>query len=271
MNDIRLIVMDMDGTLLNSSQQVSAGNAQALREAQAQGVHLAICSGRAPADIALFAQEQGLEPCSPLALNGTCICLSGGQKVIANHCFSQKALENTIVIFNQAGCVFNCFSQNDLVIFNDDEGRYDRDWISHSGDRLTLLRGMPGLERVREKGINKIIAILETPEQADETRAKLAELNDIEVTSSWINNLELMPLGCNKGTAVAELAAYYGLSKDQVMALGDFDNDLPMIQWAGWGVAMGNANKKVKQAARVITRTNDEDGVAWAVEQYVLH
>ncbi len=271
MPDIQLIVMDMDGTLLNSKQQVSSGNAQTLRKALTQGVHLAICSGRAPADIALFAQENGLEPCSPLALNGTCVCLSGGQTVISNHLFDQTVLEKVIAAFEKTGCVFNCFSQNDLVIFNDSEGKYDRDWISHSGDRLKLLRGAEGLEKVRDKGVNKIIAIFENVQQADETRKELEKMDGIEVTSSWINNLELMPKGCNKGTAVAELAAYYGLTKDQVMTLGDFDNDLPMIQWAGWGVAMGNANERVKNAARVITKTNDEDGVAWAVEQYVLY
>ena len=71
MNDIRLIAMDMDGTLLNSAQQISPGNAQALRLAREQGIKLAICSGRSPGDIAMFALENGLEDCALSSLNGT--------------------------------------------------------------------------------------------------------------------------------------------------------------------------------------------------------
>ena len=79
-----------------------------------------------------------------------------------------------------------------------------------------------------------------------------------------------MPQGVSKGRAVKELAEKMGIGPDQVMTVGDFDNDLSMIEYAGYGTAMGNATPKVKAAAKYETLTNDEDGVAAAIRKYVL-
>ena len=79
-----------------------------------------------------------------------------------------------------------------------------------------------------------------------------------------------MPQGVSKGRAVKELAEKMGIGPDQVMTVGDFDNDLSMIEYAGYGIAMGNATPKVKAAAKYVTLTNDEDGVAAAIRKYVL-
>ena len=93
MKPIRLIAMDMDGTLLNSRQELSAGNVAALRAAEEKGVKLAICSGRLPGDIAAFAVESGLTDCALLSLNGA-YCLGGpGKAAFANHVLDRDVLE----------------------------------------------------------------------------------------------------------------------------------------------------------------------------------
>ena len=101
-------------------------------------------------------------------------------------------------------------------------------------------------------------------------RRRLETLPGLEITSSWADNYELMPQGVSKGRAVKELAEKMGIGPDQVMTVGDFDNDLSMIEYAGYGTAMGNATPKVKAAAKYVTLTNDEDGVAAAIRKYVL-
>ena len=87
------------------------------------------------------------------------------------------------------------------------------------------------------------------------------------VSESVPNDIEVMPLGVDKGTGLSALAAYLNLTPAEVMAVGDGENDLAMLRYAGLSVAMGNACDTVKKTARVVTETNDEDGLAKAVER----
>ena len=98
----------------------------------------------------------------------------------------------------------------------------------------------------------------------------LSETAGADVTSSWYDNLEIIPGGVNKGSAVAELAASLGIPMDAVMAIGDQDNDIPMIAGAGIGVAVGNASPAVRAAADRVVGTNDRGGVAQAIEALAL-
>ena len=81
---------------------------------------------------------------------------------------------------------------------------------------------------------------------------------------------ELTAPGLSKGVALAKLARHLGVAREHVIAIGDEDNDVPMIQWAGLGLAMGNAPETVQRAAKAVIPTVDEDGVAWAIREYVL-
>ena len=272
MPDIRLIAMDMDGTLLNPYQIISPGNAEALQLARKAGIKLAICSGRGAGDIAMFALENGLPDCALLGTNGTHCWLNPDGTVIADHVFEREALEAMLRVLNAEGVLFSLFAQNTVLVFNDPKHATDCWWTSHpEGDYAPqILHGMENLSRVLQPGVNKLVICTNDPEQLSRIRRVLEEIEKIEISSSWVNNLEIMPQGCNKGTAVAELAAQLGLTRDQVMTFGDYDNDLPMIAWAGWGVAMGNACEAVKKIARMTTKTNAEDGVGWAIKTIAL-
>ena len=81
---------------------------------------------------------------------------------------------------------------------------------------------------------------------------------------------EVLNKEASKGAAVANLAQHLGIDQDEIMAIGDNENDLSMIEYAGFGVAMGNAVPLVKEAANVVTKTNEEHGVAEAIKTYVL-
>ena len=97
----------------------------------------------------------------------------------------------------------------------------------------------------------------------------LAQIEDIEITSSWFNNVEIMHKGVNKGEALKALINYLGIDKDDVIAFGDNYNDLPMLELAGIGVVMGNANDEVKEKGDYITAKNTEDGVAKAIYKFL--
>ena len=100
-------------------------------------------------------------------------------------------------------------------------------------------------------------------------REDLSKIEDIERTSSWYNNIEIMHKGANKGEALKALIKYLGIDREEVIAFGDNYNDLPMIELAGLGVVMGNADEAVKEKADYVTSTNMEDGVAKAIYKFL--
>jgi len=269
--EIRLIVMDMDGTLLNSAQAVSPGNAAALRKARDQGVQLAICSGRSPGDIGLFAMENGLEDCALLALNGLYCQRDMHSAPFSQHVLDDATLRETMRIIQEEKQPFACYAQNKLVIFpqNGEDAKSFFTVHDHHPDGPQILYGEEGFAQL-DQGVNKIINFAPDQESWERTRKRLMELPRLEVSTSWPLDFELMPKGYGKGSAVAELAAQLGLTAEQVMTIGDYDNDESMIRWAGLGVAMENATERIKKAAKAITRSNDEDGVGAAIERYAL-
>ncbi len=266
-NPVALIAMDMDGTLLDSCQRLTLGNLAALRKVQAAGIHLAICSGRLPGDVAMFLDEAGLTDCAILSLNGAyCLerCMDGA---FLNQSFDGATLDAAVEILRRARFPFGCFVQNRLVIFEGDFQVDDEFWGTYTCGRFApqYLYGMGGLNALRAQGVNKLLCMAQDEAKLERARCALAELPGLDVTSSWSMNLELMPAGVNKGIAVAALAQKLGISSQRVMTLGDYDNDVSMLSYAGVSVAMANASQQARAAAKHLTLSNDEDGVAYAI------
>ena len=271
-NQIGLIAMDMDGTLLDSRQRISQENLRALKQARALGVKLAICSGRLPGDVAVFLLESGLEDCAILALNGAYCLRRPLGETFANHVLTDAALEAAVRILRDARLTFGCFAQNRLAILEGAMAVEDETWGTNTAGPHApeYLYGEEGLEKARLTGVNKLLCVAGDEALLADVRRQLAGVPGLDVTSSWKLNLELMPSGIGKGSAVRELAQSLGLTARQVMAFGDYDNDESMIAYAGLGVAMANATQGVKNAARLVTLSNDENGVAWAIDRHVL-
>lgn len=270
--DVRLIVMDMDGTLLNAQQQISPGNAEALRQARAQGIHLAICSGRSPGDIALFALENGLEDCALLSLNGTYCLQSPLSGVFAQHVLDDETLSAALRIIREEKQAFACYAQNRVVVCPQHQEDGHTFFVTHDQGLMApeVLYGEEGLAHVRRQGVNKIINLAPDQQSWERTRFRLQEVAGLDVSTSWPLDFELMPKGFGKGSAVGELAQMLGISMSQVMTFGDYDNDESMIACAGIGVAMANATECIKRVAKLVTLSNDEDGVADAIYRYAL-
>lgn len=273
-NDIRLIAMDMDGTLLNSQGQISPGNREAMQAARAEGIQLAICSGRTPGDIAAFAIENALRDCALLSLNGGHCQMAPDAPAFANHVFPDEAVQTMQRILRPRRVTYGVFSQNNVSVFENGDTINQNFWFTHlEGPYAPVLlwgdEGFEALLRTRQ-GVNKLMCAAPTQEDMDELLIQLQAVEGLDLFMSWPLNLDIMPRGIGKGLAVRELAEHLGLKPHQVMTLGDYDNDLSMMEYAGWSVAMGNACEVIRQAARYSTRTNDEDGVAYAIRRYAL-
>lgn len=273
-NDIRLIAMDMDGTLLDEDQRLSQENITALKDAARAGIHIAICSGRLAGDSGLFALDAGLSACHILSLNGA-YCLEtplGG--AYATHFIDGQTLQACLRILSEYEIAYACYRPEGAVVMENGGAWKTKNWGAHK-DRpgaSEYAYGREALDEAIPRGICKLVYIEErSPELLLEIKGRLESIRGLDVTSSWKNNLELMPAGVNKGTAVKELAERLGIPPANVMVIGDYDNDLPMLEYAGVGVAMGNASQAVRDAARYVTLSNGEHGVAHAIRQWALN
>ena len=271
---IHLIAIDMDGTLLNEENVIPEENINALRDAKDMGIQLAIISGRVPEDISYFMSDAGFDDCLVLGLNGGYwLDKPHGQPIMESY-MDDGAAQACIRILESEKVIYSAFGRNHVAIsrpFPDDDGSIQ--WGTHLARKGNLLYtyGMEGILSQKKLGINKFVYVdLEDTQRLLRIREMIMTIPGVEVTSSWINNIEIMPAGIDKGTALAALARKLNIDAAQVMAIGDNDNDIPMLKWAGYGVAMGNATDGAKAAASFETDDCENAGVAKAIRRFAL-
>lgn len=274
---IRLIATDMDGTLLvHGVTGIPDENLRAMKQAVARGIHVALCSGRMPEDMSFFASDAGLNV-HILALNGS-YCLDAPHGLCVSSHTMQPADAQALRGMLQAypGLHYEIFSGNDLVV----NMAPSDDWEINVGTNLRRPGGKTRvavnqeerLQQMLAQGVNKLVVVDEAMTGVlEKIRQEIARrLPGLEVSSSWCNNLEIMARGVNKGAAVTALARRLDIPMDQVMTLGDNENDIPMLTCAGVGVAVENATPGALAAAKYRTASNDRFGVAEAIRRFAL-
>ena len=274
MEQIKLIAMDMDGTLLDASQKIPQQNLTAIQEAVAQGVHIAICSGRAASDVSFFVTDAGLMDCHVLSLNGACCLMRPHAQPYAVHYIETASADFVIDTLRNFSVTFAAFQPSRVIVVHGDDAMNKKHWGTHvaRADANAYLYGMEALEAHKSEGICKFVYIdRDRAPRIESVREVLQPIGGLNVSSSWTNNLELMAAGVDKGAALRQLAERLGIPRVQVMAMGDYDNDLDMIAYAGLGVAMENGAERVKQAAQYVAPPNTAFGVAAAIRRFVLN
>lgn len=272
-NNIRLIGIDMDGTLLNSLQEVSKENRRVLKMASDAGICTVIATGRVYSSARLFARYTGIQ--TPIiACNGAIIKDGETEEVLYSETLPLHDVEVCIRLALAWDVYYHVFSENTLfsqrMEYSAQSYRKLNDSLAEK-DQIHI-EVLPTPEQILERSAGKVLKVV----IADEDLHKLAEIRTIlqandhlEISSSWYNNIEIMKKGVNKGTALEKVALLLGVAKSEVMALGDSENDLSMLQFAGTAVVMGNALPAVKAVADFVTLSNDENGVAHALLQYL--
>lgn len=127
-----------------------------------------------------------------------------------------------------------------------------------------------GLVDRESRSLDKVQALFADLDERARAWKELETLEEVEIVGSLKYNIEVNAAGVNKGSGLVELGKRLGIEREEIMAFGDGDNDEPMLRKAGFGVAMANAEEKVKATADYITGSNEEDGVAKAIERFVL-
>ncbi|WP_315121079.1 Cof-type HAD-IIB family hydrolase [uncultured Clostridium sp.] len=270
----KLICIDMDGTLLNKDSEVSKRNIEAIKKATDKGVQVAITTGRVFVSANYYADVIGVK--TPIiASNGAYIRERGSDKVIYKGLLGLENCQKVIEMVNKYG-VYPHFNTYDTIYT--EKLIYSSKYYSKSNESLPKERriNIEVTSNWYETFLNnsdKILKCIIVDDDLEKLRLLKEELRkdkDLEVVSSFKNNVEVMKKGVSKGNAVEMLAKHYNIKMDEVICIGDSENDLSMIKVAGLGVAMGNGDEIVKNHADYITDSNNEDGVAKVIEKFVL-
>lgn len=268
LSEVRLIALDMDGTLLLSDHRtIPQENIDAIREADRAGIKVCISTGRMIEDASDFIRRLDL-PCAIIASNGA--CASDGpvpehDVFLRRHLRTEDALK-ALEIAKPFRMMINGFEAG---LVNTILGETLTPYHLVERRLIHAAYGWEEMYAAARRGIMKLYIVDDTSESAvmGEKLLKLRELIEkelagLQITSSDPNNIEIMSPQTSKGTALSDMAERYGLKREQVMAVGDAPNDLAMLEYAWHSVAMGNADEIVRCACRYQTETNDQCGVA---------
>ena len=263
----RLIVLDVDGTLVGADRRISAPTLEALRAAQARGIRVTLATGRMYASALPFAEAIGAD--APLILyNGARIQERGTRAVLMTSTLARQDARRALVLLREFPLHVNLYVGDRLLIEQVtpaavESMRKDGVEACPVGDLATFLDGTP------EDPV-KLLIMGPWPDLEAFARRFRAEGHDgPELVRSEVDYLEVLPRGVSKGRALARLCEHLRMPLAVVVAFGDNHNDAEMIAQAGLGVAMAAAPPEVRARARVVAPPG-EDGIARVLWQHVL-
>ena len=272
---IKLIGLDLDGTLLGTDSQVHEPERTALQQARQAGVAAALCTGRSPLDSAAHAKAAGGVDWI-ITENGARITSAAGE-TIYRHTMTPQHIDILLTLCETHGVEPSFYGEHTVWYGAKCKAFFDE---------IARIRGSVAVD------LNHFCYV-DTPEQwralSGETIFKAIVYGDARDLDAWLadiqqadifeaeasvfcglKNIEINAKGTDKGTVLLHLAKHLGLTAGQIMACGDSDNDRTMLQAAGLGVAMANAPAHIRAIADSTTETNDNHGVSRAIERYIL-
>lgn len=264
---IYLLAIDLDGTLLNSDKQISAATLVALDQARVElGVRIVLATARPPRSTLPFHRQLALD--TPLInYNGALVYCPASGRILMHRPISLK-ISRGIIAAARAACPDILVSAEILDRWYTD--RVDDAYMTETG-KLVKPDVIAPLEQWLTQSVTKLL-LLGDPRRLGELARLIAERFTHQVTIVQTDEylLQIMDATVSKAQGLRVVAAELGVSREQVMAIGDNSNDVGMLQWAGQSVAMSNGTMEAMSAADWITDDNDSDGVANAVRKAIL-
>lgn len=265
----KLLVLDLDGTLTNSKKEITRHTKETLIKAQEAGLKVVLASGRPTYGVAPLANELELQK-----YEGYILAYNGGEIIDwkTRELMYEKQLDSDLLPY-----LYRCAKENDFAIVT-----YENEYVltEKPDDEYVLKEALLNVMKIKKVDnfleavkhpITKCLIVGEPSRLALLEKEMYKKLKDrMGVFRSEPYFLELVPKGIDKAQSLSVLLEEIGMTKNEMIAIGDGFNDLSMIQYAGLGIAMENAQDVVKQAADFITLSNEEDGVAYAVEKFYL-
>jgi len=270
--DVRLVVFDLDGTLLNSKSKISYHSKLAINELRKKGIKIAIASGRIFTMLKSFYEDLNLKD-FVISSNGAAIDdLTTNQPIQQLFAYPEDSkkvvefcVENHIEcnILKRNACYFQEYSAR-LAKFN----LYNEHAVEQNSEPIDIVIYEHGIDHY--EGIEKLL-IYETNSTKTKKVQRFVDQNTklIHMTSGE-GYVDISAVGVSKGEAVKKIAEYMNIGIEQVCVFGDYDNDISMLEVAGISVVMSNGTKNALKYADFITLSNDDEGIAYAIKELLL-
>lgn len=267
---IKLIAIDIDGTLVNHQNIITPEVKTSVMKAREKGVRVVLATGRPYIGLLHFLQELELQQ-----QDEYCITYNGAwvQQTDKGDCIAEVSLSFDDYVWTEQlsrklNVHFQALTGSALYTANKNISRYTVHEVSLTGIPLRYRR----VEEMDRSLIFPKVMMVDSPEILDRAILLIPPeaFHKYTIVKSAPFYLEILNKSANKGAGLKILADRLGLSREEVMAIGDQQNDVEMLEFAGIGVAMGNAIDKVKAVSQFVTKTNSENGVAYAIRKFVL-
>jgi Cof subfamily protein (haloacid dehalogenase superfamily) len=272
--DIRLIALDLDGTTMRSNNTLSPYNQKAIEDAIGRGVEVVVASGRAFTSLPKEVMDiRGLR--YAISSNGAHISDLRREGFIYSNYINAHTVDEAIRIADRENLMLEAFVDGRPYIERDlyEDVRIrgsmyrDSDYVLNTRTPVEDLLSFMTKHRNCLENINFFFY---DDKRLEEMKPQIYGLPNCHVTSSVRNNIEVGGAHSTKAYALQQLSESLGILPEQIMSFGDAGNDIPMIQFAGFGVAMGNAWDEVKEAADYVAPSNNEDGVGKTIRKFIL-
>lgn len=272
---IRMIGLDLDGTLLTTQKEMTAYTRDVLARALEQGVHVMVSTGRPisaiPKDIL---EIPGMK--FAVTSNGARVLDLETKEVLIEHTIPVETAKKLIRIIREYDALNEVFLEG-AGYSQGERLQKAHEYFSNPSMAEYMMKSRTGVEDVvvfleeKKQPVEKVQGVFKSLDERKLALERMKQLPGIIVTGAFENNLEINREGTDKGKALLQLGALLGIPRDEIMACGDGMNDYQMLSQVGFAVAMENGHKKLKEIADYVTVTNDEDGVAKAIKKFVLN
>jgi len=264
----KLIAVDMDGTLLNENKEISNRCKKAVGELKNRGKKLVLATGRPINGVMRYLEKLNLFDDNDYVItyNGALVQSTKTKHIIFDKPLSLKAYQELYILSKELKV--NIHALTDQCVLTPKNNPYTE--LESNINQIPILVG--AVEDIDASTIIVKVMFVDDPDKLDAALAQLPNWvkEKYTILRSAPHFLEFLDKSVNKGVGVSAVAKQLGLKREEVICVGDAGNDLDMIRYAGLGVAMGNAFDEIKSEADYITHSNEEDGVAHVIEEFML-
>ena len=260
---IKLVVTDIDGTIYTPEKGITNEVKHCLQNLTQKGVHVAIATGRTYGSAKWIADNVGIE-CPLICYQGGLVKTYEGNIIDVKY-LNEKIAREIIEDFRKRNIHLNVYIEDKLYVEEDDD--YIKDYI---GDKGIDYYKVDSFDELDFSKLNKMLAINYDSKFIDELIDELQKkYPQIYVVKSFAYFCEIANKEATKGNAIKILADLYGITTDEVLAIGDNNNDIEMVETAGVGVAMGNGTEEIKKRADFVTDNVEHNGFVKAIDKFV--
>lgn len=260
----KAVFSDIDGTLLNSNHQIPTETKNKIQEINKQGIPYVLVSARMPKGMTNIRAELGAK--SPMICYSGALVVDEDDKPIYSVAISKENARNLCKRIQElnAKISINIYTNDEWLV--EDKKEY---WAAQESDITGVIPEEVSFEDEKVyKEVHKILCMGDKEDIAKLEQQLVEEFPEIRIYRSKDTYLEIMSMKASKSDAIHMLKNHFNVEREEIIAFGDNFNDIDMLQYAGLGVAMGNASDEVKEAADIVTDINDNEGERQILDQY---